>query len=1362
MHDSPPTAPHRFLSPTSTRRLRAAALGFALVAFFASCDDSGTSPAPAPSVVDTTKQDTTKIDSNQVTGPVGSDSLRPGQALKTIQLRGHTGFGKSATWVSFAGTNGHTYTFTCLPRGKGTAQVFRLSGTDTLAQVANPLVGDSVVFPCLRAGIYLVKVIGPSGTKVDLKVGENSLIPMYFEGADNWEPDNDTAHASDWDFKTMNSQRRTTHYAGSVDTDMIRLRLDSGSSVTISVNGTSILPSLGRPQVKLLGADGSELSLNSKFDGTWTYACFRARTAYLQLVGESSTNPYTVSLASKSGLPATAVLPDAWEPDSSLAQAPLLTLDTAGITRNFHGDITTDDVDLFRIHADSGSVYSVQVEAKTAPIPSVISWQGVHQVLIDSGYIDSKTRIWKFGCIRTGEYQVRLQGSQAETYRIRMRTTVGLPDFLSLPDSLEPDDTRSKAVVLGHENTTFHRTLPDGDVDWFSMQLDSGMAWVLYLEGQGTSGEIFNADSVQLVSLGTMYSSTRATNFLSRKSGKYYLRLHGPSDQKSSANISYSISSEAGRNTDPWESDDSAAIAHPLPADGNWVHRSLRGGDFDWMTIRVPAGNRLRVWINLDDPLMSTLYSVFGGAKLQQYTDLGSGLGGFRLQDSFEIYTVRDTVVYLQVLAATDLTTPDAPYRVRATMAPVVPDSLEPDQTRETAHRMALDSHWVSRNLFPGDQDWMSFDVPSGKVVHFEASTPGTFSDDYMPFAKIYWPDGSRHHTYWNGAQITEYVPHQGPFYLQFAADANARDVVNYSFRVWTEDYQDSYEPDNTIDQAKTLPLDSSLQTRLLWANDSADWIRIPGAGHSFRYLQLLGNDGYRPTFTLHRADGSLIASVEGSSNLNDPPILVARSDDTSTVFVRMDGSASVTSYTTRGWKVWDCDSLEPDGGISKAVKIPYDSLARRRFVIAQDEDWMEFSPTPGKLRVLEVVVPLSSNRPQWEVRKRDSTLAFDARNCQISVPGGNISYQLTLGDMGDTNTYFLRVLSASNGAGATYTVRGWSMSDPDRYESSDDRTHAPMLGVVPITRWINRGDSDLFRLHMEPNQAVKIVSSGDVTWRLEKAAGMACTGCMIGGLNIQSDIPADYVVVVHPDRDLPTFQPYTLQLVMVPFDSSSRHRTRATAILVPSDGTLFRGSTSYTDTIWYRVHLVPNGNIFVRASSVGQKLALFTQDSIRELDALDLLEEGYLSGNDTSVYLGVAPRTDTVKLSTVEISASSRTLDRYEPDNRLSRAGSIDSGEVQERTMAVGDTDIIQLPAKPAVSGKYRHYTLSGRACMATEVIDSTGQPLGYNDYFYGGSRTDLFTPIGPLYFIRLIGITCFQNPHQGGGRYTIDFRGN
>lgn len=1229
------TSTHTFTpaSSVSSGKILAVLLGVAFGAtpFLSSCgSDSSTSPNPgatdtakSDTAKDTTKVDTTKKDTGISTGTLPVFKER----RDTLFLAAGSKTGTVVRYVVLNASSGSTYNIQVFPRKTFQMRVIA-ARPDSSPQVTDPLQGDSLVFPCTRSGTYLVRVAGPANVRAELRLGSNAILPMYWVGTDAYEYDGDMAHATRID-SISGSQAHTSEFAGTPDIDWIRFGTDSGWTYTLGAQGTATqLPELGRPDVRFFTPDSQPLLVRGVGAGLYSIASFKRQKVYVRMAGDDrGTAPYSVSVTGKAGIPATALPPDAYEPDDSAGAAKSIALDTAGQSRTLHGDSLAADVDWIALAADSITTYTILVDAEFQPDLEVRTSDGIRlscPLSRDSG----GTRTYIFPNTKPGRKFLKVSGTRATSYRIRVSSKAGVPAWTPAPDSLEPDDSPARAVSIPSGTVVYNRNLTQGDQDWFKVTADSGTLWTGTVT---TTDRTSSAVGFTLQTFDPAWSvSTHAdAGYIGRHSHYFsrretiYLAL---ARADTAVSIPYTLTSRTAPGLDAYEPDNDSAHAWDIPLDGTVRRRTVETDDTDWIRFRAKVGQVVHVRVG----------SIGGSIQQQWRDDQG---GGGSSSDSLDYIAKKDATVWIMVRGGFDTTSRS--YDVRAWSETDHRDTLEPDGTLASARSIPNDSTWVERDIRSGDDDFMTVAMPPNWLCT---------------------------------------IRQKG---------------------LWNSDH--SQEGDYSVDLLPSLASTRSLPWRY---------------GDPFTYYSRGGT-----TLVLHVSAGSSLQRE---------------------VVYQVSAACRLAP-----------DSLEPDDGIGSAVTWPYDSTARRRLLVPRDQDWIRLPAAPGKERYIQVLGGKSI-----DLYRPDSTRY--SRSLTVVSTSADQGTVYRVGALSDGELFARLAFDANDdnySDPVPYTLRAWTRADPDPFEGYDTPSTAPILGASPLVRWITKGDTDLFRLHLDALHAARLVTTGPFGWSLLTPQGVACLGCVAGGGVIRSDTAVDYLVRATTSVDSGCYLRYTVELLPLPFDTGARHRTRATAVALLADSSVFSGTSSYFDTVWYKVQLHPGQNVAIHAASMGQRISLFTQAAIRRRDTVDLLEDVFLAGSDTVVYVGVAPRTDTLLISPVEFRVSNPLTDSYEPDNSLLQASSIDSGEVQQRTIVVGDTDIVHLPSGP--TGKYWLFSVSGRSCMAVEVLDSTGRAMGYNNSFDGGSSgISLFGPTGPSYSLRLIGTTCSWNPHIGGGRYTLQIK--
>lgn len=909
-------------------KLRLASLATIPVLFLAlqTCDSGGGTTGPEPQTGKPGANDTSTVPDTQKVVP-GSDSLKAGADSLRIQLNGTQG--TAITYIRFDAASGTTYNFQLAPRGTFRLKVLRLD-PDSTPQVTTTRVADSVVFPCTNSGTYLLEVTGPAGKTPLLKVARNKILPLYFIGADSFEFDNRISYAKPYDF-AQGKQARSSHYAGLLDTDWVKVELDSGRTYPISVQGTgSSRSDLGRPEVALFAADGSPKTLLGG-SGTYSIASFRKESVYLRLrPADTVSVTYSLSVGNVAGLPARAIVPDAFEPDDLPANATRLATDTLGALRTLHGDSLTTDRDNFLFDADSGTRYTIRIDASAVPGLELASAQGVAQALRVVGD-SAKSAIREFSCTRSGRYVLTVAGVVATSYRVRLLAQKGLVWFAE-PDTFEPDDSIATAVKVPGGRATYDRNLVSGDVDWFSISADSGQVGTFALFDSVPSG----AYAIQWSMIDAQGRVVRDETVLGRARGIWswyfarketiHILVQRTSKKDTSLRQAYSLQTELAANDDPFEIDGSRSAAWNIPLDSAARTRSVTVSDTDWIRLRIPAGSRL----DLEFKSVATPgieWCTFDLASTSRFLETGTSSLSWPTS-GISLYSPRDTEFLVRVLPKSP-SSGSIPYTVRAASGAMAPDRYEPDETSAAAVVLPLDTHWVARNLFPGDEDWVAYDVPAGSFASFQV-LPTDWSDYGAFSAKVLGPDGTNQLINWDGTRFSIPVTVPGRYRMHFSATPDCGTVKSYSFRASVVPYPDAFEPDDRLSTAKDLAMDSSASRHASFTNDE-DWIRVRPKAGALRFVSLSTESGATLGFEIRKADSSLY-SGKTSLGLNKA-IQLGSDGDTNTYFIRVlpkfVDRNTWTAYTVRGWMVGDPDTLEATDSPSRALAITGTEIVR-------------------------------------------------------------------------------------------------------------------------------------------------------------------------------------------------------------------------------------------------------------------------------------------------------------------------------------------------------------------------------------------------------------------------------------------------
>lgn len=193
---------------------------------------------------------------------------------------------------------------------------------------------------------------------------------------------------------------------------------------------------------------------------------------------------------------------------------------------------------LFRFRADSGVVYVFGIVGDGATKASILT---TDSVIAGPGVSDGKTRsAVSFSSSKTQDVLLELDNLSREDNRWSLRCSA------FRPDAFEPDDGMDAARGLPADGAIRSGNLAGPDVDWISMDVDSG---VVYDLGMKTNGRLevalFSDDSLKLRdSIVVAPATTNPIATISpRRHTKVYVRVRSP-DPYGASVVEYGIWAE--------------------------------------------------------------------------------------------------------------------------------------------------------------------------------------------------------------------------------------------------------------------------------------------------------------------------------------------------------------------------------------------------------------------------------------------------------------------------------------------------------------------------------------------------------------------------------------------------------------------------------------------------------------------------------------------------------------------------------------------------------------------------------------------------------------------------------------------------
>ncbi|MCK4771783.1 MAG: PPC domain-containing protein [Candidatus Latescibacteria bacterium] len=349
---------------------------------------------------------------------------------------------------------------------------------------------------------------------------------------------------------------------------------------------------------------------------------------------------------------------------------------------------------------------------------------------------------------------------------------------------------------------------------------------------------------------------------------------------------------------------------------------------------------------------------------------------------------------------------------------PYEPDSL--DQPRRLMPGESLSGHTI---MPAGDEDWFllaldDFDGTGFMSVYTMGST-----DTYI---EVYGPD--HQHTLLtenddsedSNARVSFAVEIGQHFWIKVRGYDEST-TGSYTIASHIETYgEDTYEPNDRMEDASTLAVDGQWQTSLLMPVGDVDWYFIdvpyPGGQNALLIVETGGEmDTYLDLFD---EDGSqLMSDDDGGSDANARINLLIESAGRYYVRVRHydDSGSGPYRILSRIDRVI-FDEFEPNNSIENATPIAVDEEEQRHtFVPGEDVDWFRFSISSGGTVTIETggdsdtVMTLFDRDENLIAEDDDGGMAGNARIERFLQPG----------------TYFVRITQFDDNplAGAEYTV---------------------------------------------------------------------------------------------------------------------------------------------------------------------------------------------------------------------------------------------------------------------------------------------------------------------------------------------------
>lgn len=416
--------------------------------------------------------------------------------------------------------------------------------------------------------------------------------------------------------------------------------------------------------------------------------------------------------------------------------------------------------------------------------------------------------------------------SSQQSYRLQL-------SFTPTVDVGEPNNWYGQATPLTIGQGLGANILPQGDADWYTFVVNQQGELQLAITNVASNLDlnvrIWNANKDTISNWITALAKGGDTQgFVDLpEPGRYYLEvIDGSSDARSSQ--PYKLLATFVPAADAYEPNNSFGMAkNPGSLGATFPANILPQGDADWYSIDVDQHGELDLLISHVPPDLDMNVRVWNANKdtiSNWVTPLARGgdTSGFVDLPAPGRYL-------LEVVDGGADARSSQPFSVTLTYTRAV-DPFEPNNSFGAASELGVDRA-VQTNILPqGDSDWHYLDVGHQGELQISASAvppnleinarvwnanKDTISNWFAPLA--------------SGGDTTGVVdlPTPGRYYLEVVDGASdARAIQPFTLSTKFIASADNGEPNNTVDTATPVNLDTTIPANILPAND-ADWCRL-------------------------------------------------------------------------------------------------------------------------------------------------------------------------------------------------------------------------------------------------------------------------------------------------------------------------------------------------------------------------------------------------------------------------------------------------------------------------------------------------------------------------------------------------------
>lgn len=656
--------------------------------------------------------------------------------------------------------------------------------------------------------------------------------------ADAYEPDNSSGEATPL---IAGDQPQTHNAHRAEDIDWLSFASLSGQGYVIE---TSSLGATSDTMITLYEPDGLTQILQDDDSGegygsriAWTAP--NDGTRYVA-VRQNQATVYGPETHYDISLTATAVAPDAYEPDDAYENASPLQPDGSAQHHNIHVPRDEDWIGFSAVEGVAYTIETLDLERRCDTMIYLYDVDGTTQLAIDDdGGLGAASRIeWTAPAdgvhfVRARHYHDTVYGLETG-YRLRILGSSG-PEG----DAYEPDDDHTTANWIATDGSGQGHDFHDmGDIDWCRMACVPGTVYVVETRHLASRCDTYLSlyDSDGTTELAT--SDDGGTGWASRLtwtpdiSGTYYVAVRHAYPEIYGIDTGYELSVTAtdASQGDDQEPDDGPEDATEIIPDGAVLHYSTHAaGNEDWARFDASAGRTYIIETENLGPWCDTyLYLIKPDRETVILRDDDGGVGPasrIEWQASFtDEYYVRIRQYW------DDTYGPDSTYDLRITSQGGA-DAAEPDDSPAQAPWITVDATAQRHNFHtPGDEDWVRFQGQAGThylittsdlapqcdtvltLFDAEGATPLAHNDD--------GGTGWASRIAWQAPESTTYtvrVRHRVPDLYGAHTD--------YDLAIATASGPDGYEPDDSAANATAIAPGAPAQWHNFHLGGDSDWV---------------------------------------------------------------------------------------------------------------------------------------------------------------------------------------------------------------------------------------------------------------------------------------------------------------------------------------------------------------------------------------------------------------------------------------------------------------------------------------------------------------------------------------------------------